>query len=239
VSAWSDHGMRRAKGPLLAAGLVIALAGLTADVLHGGYARRFDWLLQEPVRAHLHDTLPRMAGMALSRVGQPGIAVVPLLLLGALAARRHRNLRPVLVTAGVLLGTALLVLLFKAAIGRSAPSSGHDALHAGGSSYPSGHAVAAIVCWGLALEYAASLSDRAERALPRRRRTLLTAAAAVAAGAGVIALDYHWLSDVLAGWLLGTLILGLALAVRPVRGPGREPLSREAPRRRARRVPWG
>jgi membrane-associated phospholipid phosphatase len=48
----------------------------------------------------------------------------------------------------------------------------------------------------------------------------------------MIALDYHWFSDVIAGWLLGALILGVVLAVGPIVGSAaRASLSRAAPRR--------
>ncbi|PZS25383.1 MAG: hypothetical protein DLM59_20385 [Pseudonocardiales bacterium] len=218
--------MRRSRGLLLAAALVLAVAGLTADVLSGGLIRRLDWHVHQHLDPHLHHGLPRLAVLALSLAGQRGIVVLPLLLLAGLAARRQRSPRPLLVALGALVGLAIVVLVFKAAVGRVAPSSGHDGVHAGGSSYPSGHAINAIVCWGLVLEFAATLGDRARRALGRGARLAITAALAAAAGLSMIALDYHWLSDVIAGWLLGVLLLGVVLAMKPVRAA----VSREAPR---------
>lgn len=215
----------------MAIALALALAGVTADVLGHGLVRDFDGWLHTRVDAHLHGGVPRMVGTALSLVGQRGVVVVPLLIVAVLAARRHRSLRPVLVTVAVLLGVAVAVLALKAAIGRVAPSSGQDALHSGGQSYPSGHAIDAIVCWGLLLEFAASLSDGAERLLGRGRRRLITATLAFFAGAGMVALDYHWFSDVIAGWLLGGLVLTVVVAVGPVRRSVPALVSRSAPPR--------
>jgi membrane-associated phospholipid phosphatase len=232
VSARPDAGIHRRRAILSAAVLLAALAALTGDVLHGGLARRFDWWLHQQIDAHLHDRLARGAVMALSLFGQRGIVVLPLLVLAVLAARRHGSLRPVLVAVGVLVGLAIVVLVFKASVGRVAPSSRHDAVHAGGASYPSGHAINAVVCWGLVLEFAAGLGGRAERALPVRRRRIVTVAVALAAGLSMTALDYHWFSDVLAGWLLGALILGAVLALGPLGGRKVEsPVSRSDRRR--------
>lgn len=203
----------------------LALAALTAAVLYHGPVGRVDWRLHQQIDSHLHDGLARTVAGALSLTGQRGVVVLPLLVLAGLAARRQRSVRPVLVALGAVVGLAILVLVFKAAVGRVAPGTGHDGVHADGSSYPSGHAINAVVSWGLVLEFAASLSERAGRALSRRRRRLITAALAAVAGLSMIALDYHWLSDVIAGWLLGALLLGIVLAVKPVG----DPVSRPAP----------
>lgn len=224
MRAWSDHAMSRSRALLLAAG-VVALAALTAAVLQDSPIRRLDWRLHERVDPHLHGGLTRIVVVALSLTGQRGVVVLPLLVLAGLAARRQGSVRPVVVALGALVGIAILVLVFKAAVGRVAPGTGHDGVHADGSSYPSGHAINAVVCWGLMLEFAASLSDQARRALGRRRRMLITAALAAVAGLSMIALDYHWLSDVVAGWLLGALLLGVVLALKPVG----DPVSRPAP----------
>ncbi|MEP6696492.1 MAG: phosphatase PAP2 family protein [Pseudonocardiales bacterium] len=240
MRAADEEGMRRAGRPLLPAVLGVAVAGalaaLTADVLRRGLLHRLDWRLHLQVDAHVHDGPVQTVAMVLSLVGQRGIVVVPLLVLAVLAARRHHSLRPVIVAVGALVGIALLVLLFKAAVGRVAPSSGHDGVHAGGSSYPSGHAINAIVCWGLVLELAASLGGRARWVLGPLRRRLATAGLAALAGLSMIVLDYHWLSDVLAGWLLGVLVLGIVLAAAPVRA---RPVSSAARPGSARPVPSG
>lgn len=230
--------MRRSTSPELStAGLCAALllvgAALTADVVHHGLVRRLDWATHLAVDAHLHGAVVRLALHGLALVGHPRLLVAPLLVLATLSARRHGTSRPLVTAALVLAGTAGSVWLIKTGVGRVAPSSGHDRIHAAGISYPSGHAVSAVVCWGLLLEYAASLGGRLGAALPVRRRRLLTAVLAAAAGLGMTALDYHWLSDVIAGWLLGGLVLALVLAVGPVRRRVSRPLPAD---RRAREI---
>jgi membrane-associated phospholipid phosphatase len=90
----------------------------------------------------------------------------------------------------------------------------------GGTSYPSGHTTTAVVVSGvLALIASPALTARGLR----------WAWAAMVAFSGLIGvtriyLRYHWLTDVVAGWLLGTLIVcALALVfVRPLT-PAPEP----------------
>ena len=89
----------------------------------------------------------------------------------------------------------------------------------GGTSYPSGHTTTAVVVGG-------ALVLIASPALTRRG--LRWAWAAMVAYSGLIGvsrvyLRYHWFTDVVAGWLLGTFIVcGLALLfVRPLATPPR------------------
>ncbi len=222
--------------PVLAA--LALLAALTAGVLEPGIVRSVDWQVHLWIDAHLQGDAARALSTAGALFGQRGVVVVPLLVLAVLAARRRRSARPLIVTFVVLAGIAVSVWLFKTGIGRVAPGAGRDAVHAGGLSYPGGHAVNAVVCWALVLEFAASLGPRSDRLLPVRRRRLLTAFAALAAGAGMTTLDYHWLSDTIAGWLLGGLILAAVLAVGAVEpARPRRQLSRSAQQEPARPAP--
>lgn len=221
-----------------AAGALLLLAGLTAGVLEPSVIRDIDWQVHLWVDAHLQGDLARRISKLASLFGQRGVVVVPLLLLAVLAARRTRSVRPLLVTVVVLGGIALSVWLFKVWVGRVAPGAGRDAVHAGGLSYPGGHAVNALVCWALMVEFAAALGPRAARVLTVRRRRAITAFAALAAGIGMTTLDYHWLSDTIAGWLVGLVILAGVLAVKPA-GPGGGPagVSQSTPQAPARPAP--
>ena len=80
--------------------------------------------------------------------------------------------------------------------------------------FPSGHTSTACVCY---------LAGRAadHRGRPARvRRAALAGLAAVwlLVGVALVWCDYHWATDVLAGWALSALIVWLALRVPP---PGR------------------
>lgn len=221
------------------AAVALLLGGVTAGVLDHGLIRRVDWWLYGQLHSHFHNGPIRALASGLALTGQRGVVVVPLIGLAVIAARRHRTVRPLVVTVGVIVGLAVGVYLLKYAVGRSAPSRGKDVLHSGGLSFPSGHAVNAVVCWGLALEFAAGLSDRAARALPVWLRRTITAAFAAAAGLSMLVLDYHWLSDALAGWLIGVLTLLAALAIGPVRRAERASISRSAAPEPVRPAPSG
>jgi membrane-associated phospholipid phosphatase len=78
--------------------------------------------------------------------------------------------------------------------------------HQGGTSFPSGHVANAVLLWGVArwqaVEYGLPL-------LWQRLFTALSVAAPVAAGAAMVALHFHWLSDALVGAALGIVLLGV------------------------------
>ncbi len=110
------------------------------------------------------------------------------------------------------LSSALLTGVLKLLIARPTtwfPLWGRLTLTA--DSFPSGHALQAIVFWGLLAAIAA------ERAPTAARRWLVVAATVtLVAGVGVtrVYLGHHWPSDVLGGWLAGWAWLGVLLALR-------------------------
>lgn len=184
--------------PLLAA-LVTALT--TLDVLADGLLRHFDrWVFA--------DGLPPRTGAwhlfwrTVVNGGQYWL-VGGLTALAALwAARRARSPWLLLATGAWLLGTELLIRACQLAFGRTPPRTGQDLLFADGFlSYPSGHAANAAAC--LMALTALTAAGR------RWRAAAHTLAAAVAVAVAVVTLGYHWPTDALAGWGLGT-VLGCA-----------------------------
>ncbi|HEU4349694.1 MAG TPA: phosphatase PAP2 family protein, partial [Actinoplanes sp.] len=93
----------------------------------------------------------------------------------------------------------------KTLVGRLRPVVDVPVAAAPGNSFPSGHALGSLVVYGaLVLVFLA--------AVPPRRRALFIAVPAVivfAIGFSRIALGVHYLSDVLAGWLLGATWLSV------------------------------
>ncbi|MEV5734512.1 phosphatase PAP2 family protein [Streptomyces sp. NPDC052292] len=108
---------------------------------------------------------------------------------------------------------ALATLLqqgLKSAVARPRPVWPDPVDHARYAAFPSGHAMTATVVCGLLLWL---LHRRgAGRAL---WRTALAVAAVSVAGVGLtrVWLGVHWPSDVLGGWLLGALVVAVAVAV--------------------------
>ncbi|MCT9082142.1 phosphatase PAP2 family protein [Streptomyces fulvoviolaceus] len=123
--------------------------------------------------------------------------------------RHHARWTAVWLVATCALGT-LLQQSLKAAVGRERPvwSDPVDSAHY--AAYPSGHALTATVVCGLLLwllhRYGAG------RAL---WRTAVTVAVVSVAGVGLtrVWLGVHWASDVVGGWLLGALLVALAVTV--------------------------
>ncbi|MEV5904999.1 phosphatase PAP2 family protein [Streptomyces sp. NPDC052127] len=116
-------------------------------------------------------------------------------------------------TAGWLVVTAavgtLLQQSLKAAVGRARPVWPDPVDSAHYAAYPSGHALTATVVLGLLLW----LLHR-HGVTPVVWRTALAVALVSVAGVGLtrIWLGVHWPSDVLGGWLLGAMLVALAIA---------------------------
>ncbi|MGW2047232.1 phosphatase PAP2 family protein [Streptomyces sp. NPDC001858] len=118
-------------------------------------------------------------------------------------------------TAGWLVVTSAVGTLIqqglKAWVGRARPDWPDPVDSAHYAAYPSGHALTATVVFGLLLW----LLHRhgVDRAV---WRTALAVAVVSVAGVGLtrIWLGVHWPTDVLGGWLLGALLVTLAIAAR-------------------------
>jgi len=139
----------------------------------------------------------------------PGQRAVTVPLVPAAAAwvgRRDRVWRPLLVTAAALATLGIVGEAFKRWVGRLAPHALVVGLHAGGMSFPGGHAANVVLSGGLLLSLA-----RSTRSGRRHRRVLLAGWVAVSTAVGLasVLVGFHWVSDVAAGWLLGALLLTL------------------------------
>lgn len=196
----------------LTAVLALLLVGLSAALLHGGPVQRVDHAVRALVMAHVlpADALgvPRAAAVLL---GQRGVTAPLLVAAALLASRRTGSWRPVVVALGGLFLLALTVQALKLGVGRTAPAAGVDAVRAGGLSFPSGHAAGAVLSYAYLGRLAAIL-----RVVGGRTASAVAAVCAALAGVGVIAQDYHWASDVVAGWCLGGL---LAVILVPLLAP--------------------
>lgn len=114
----------------------------------------------------------------------------------------------------VLFGIA--AILFTASVGMLKYSTGRigpryiDQAHTvwdGGNIYPSGHVTGTVALYGVMVLIAPVAY--------RRVAAYVTGALALSIGVGVIALNTHWASDVVGGYLDGALVLMIAWAVTP------------------------
>jgi undecaprenyl-diphosphatase len=123
-----------------------------------------------------------------------------------LAVRRPRLASWTLVT---IWGAGLLDLLTKITVGRARPVFEVEVAAAVGKSFPSGHALGSIVgCGVLLLVLLPLVRVRAMRWVC----WLAAALVVLAVGCARVSLGVHYLSDVLAGWVLGLAWLAATTA---------------------------
>jgi undecaprenyl-diphosphatase len=148
-----------------------------------------------------------------------------------LAFRRRWRLTIYLLVAGA--GVLVLDPVLKSLVGRLRPVVAHPVAHGQGNSFPSGHALGSIVCYGaLFLVFLPAMRGRWRRAF-----TAGIAALIALIGISRILLGVHYVSDVLGGWALGVAWLGVTAfafeltrqaAGQPVTDPVTEGLEPEA-----------
>jgi undecaprenyl-diphosphatase len=148
-----------------------------------------------------------------------------------LAFRRRWRLTIYLLVAGA--GVLVLDPVLKSLVGRLRPVVAHPVAHGQGNSFPSGHSLGSIVCYGaLFLVFLPAMRGR-------WRRTFTTGIVTLIALIGIsrILLGVHYVSDVLGGWSLGVAWLGVTafafeltrqVAGHPVTHPATEGLEPEA-----------
>ena len=211
---------------LLAILLALAIGVVTADVLASGPLTRLDRSVARELGAE--PTGWRYLRLYVLTLGGQRWLTIPLAMLIALwLVLTLRRLRPLLVLAAGWTALAVAGEILKTVTGRLAPHADHIALHAGGASYPSGHAANIVVTSGL-LVYL----TQAHPAGRRLRKRLVAGAVTISfiTGTALILIGFHWVSDVLAGWLVGGLLLtSTALASQHrARSPGLGPPGRSA-----------
>jgi undecaprenyl-diphosphatase len=184
--------------------LLLAFVLLTVEVLRQrGDVVAFDLWVHEHAPAAL-TMIPRGAVALVVDLGLRGAISGAALAYAAWLSLRVRSWRPFLVMVAALLALNGVVAALKLSFGRLAPNQGGPWMFAGGTEYPSGHVSNSVVTWGTAL-WLQQRYDLRRLSPVAARATLFAIAGAV--GLGTLLLDTHWLSDVLAGWAVGALLL--------------------------------
>jgi undecaprenyl-diphosphatase len=148
-----------------------------------------------------------------------------------LAIRRRWRLTIYLLITGA--GAIVLDPILKSLVGRLRPVVAHPIAHGNGNSFPSGHSLGSIVCYG------AVFLVFLPAARGRWRTVFTTVIVALIALIGIsrILLGVHYVSDVIGGWAIGITWLGLTAfafeatrqaAGLPVTQPAAEGLEPEA-----------
>lgn len=206
----SSSTSRRAKRLLL--GLGGLLLALTAAVARGWWPCGLD----QAVAQHLPGPHPSGVSALLlpttwlvATLATPQVVVAVTLAIAAWWSWRDRSRRVFTAALSRVVLLSIAVLAGKALLNRPGPPGSPP--HNPFGYYPSGHTTTAVVCIG-------TLALLVARVQPQWRGRLLAATAlwSTIVGASLVYHRYHWLTDVIAGALLGTLVLLAADAVSPM-----------------------
>jgi membrane-associated phospholipid phosphatase len=204
----------------------LALAGFLGVVFVG-----FTLLALEPLMAidayfNLDPPSPTWLPIlhVLDRVGQRAICLPVLGLVVFLCWRRSGSWRPPIIAAVSVFCLNLLVLILKVSLGRGQPALADPSFFIGGMAYPSGHTANIVLVYGLA----AYLLGRYYRVSTRVYGVMWTGVALLSMMMVVVSmsLNWHWFADLVAGLIIGGLVLEVTVAAdiwtatkrNPVRG---------------------
>jgi undecaprenyl-diphosphatase len=217
---WLPEALARKLGPLgryeLRAGLLLialALVGIPFGLLlhqvatHGPLTGLDEdgaqWLND---RFHQND-LAIAVLKAISFTGKPIFLLFAIGLPGAWVLR-HGGRKLAVFLAVTCFGGGIVDTIVKVVVGRPRPEVDEPIITAFGQSFPSGHSMQAVVCYGaLLLVFLPLLSGRA-----RSGAIAATAVLIVAIGFSRLTLGVHYISDVLGGYVLGTAWLLASVA---------------------------
>jgi membrane-associated phospholipid phosphatase len=155
-----------------------------------------------------------LAGFILRRLddlGLRGLTATVLLIAATFIAYKFKTWRPLNLAMISLLSLNLVVGTFKIVLGRTKPRDGFDLLHAGGMSYPSGHASNAVLSWGILayLIYRYAKVDRYQGRLATAGVVLISLTVCVVS----LIRQTHWFSDLLGGLFVGSALLVAVIAI--------------------------
>jgi membrane-associated phospholipid phosphatase len=147
----------------------------------------------------------------LDDLGLRSLTATVLLIAAAFIAYQFKTWRPLNLAILSVVLLNLVVGAFKLMLGRTKPRDGFDLLHAGGMSFPSGHASNAVLSWGI-LAYIIYRYAKVDRYQGRL------------ASAGVLTISLtvcivslirrtHWFSDLLGGLFIGSALLVAVIAI--------------------------
>lgn len=218
-----------------AAGIAVVAGALVVSVLLLTVETKWTPLLEldDSARDNLHQygiTHPGLTSFltAVSAVsGALGWQVVSVALIVWLLTRRRIRAAAFVLVANA--GSSLLNTFLKAAVNRHRPVVPHPFVHLPGQSFPSGHAQAAATGFSVALFV---LWPWLRSTRLRRAAVAVAVAATLLIGYSRVALAAHFVSDVVAGYLVGamwTVVLAAAFHVwRPIatRDEGRRSTTR-------------
>lgn len=153
--------------------------------------------------------------LALDHIGQrEPIGGLMLGCAATLAWYRH-TWRPITLCVVAILSVNLIVGTLKLTTGRVKPFFDKTALFEGGMIFPSGHTANVVLTWGLLFYLLIAYGGA------RRKRAAVWTTVGLSLSMGMITffLDTHWITDIIAGWIIGGILLELLVLYDTVRPP--------------------
>ena len=163
------------------------------------------------------DPNPQFEGFAgfllrrLDDLGLRGLTATVLIIAASFIAYKFKTWRPLNLAFLSLILLNLVVGISKLFLGRTKPRDGFDLLHAGGMSYPSGHASNAVLSWGILayLIYRYAKVDRYQGRLASAGVVVISLTVCVVS----LIRHTHWFTDLLGGLFVGSALLVAVIAV--------------------------
>jgi membrane-associated phospholipid phosphatase len=190
--------------------LFVGFLVVTQQVLTNGPLVAYD----KEINSQPKPQFEGLAGFILRRLDDLGLRSLTatiLLIAASFIAYKFKTWRPLNLALISLLSLNLVVGTFKIVLGRTKPRDGFDLLHAGGMSYPSGHASNAVLSWGILayLLYRYAKVDRYQGRLASAGVVLISLTVCVVS----LIRHTHWFSDLLGGLFVGSALLVAVIAI--------------------------
>jgi membrane-associated phospholipid phosphatase len=190
--------------------LLFGFLAVTQQVLTNGPLVAYDRELNSQPKPQF-DGFSGFVLRRLDDLGLRGVTATVLLIAAAFIAYKFKTWRPLNLAVLSLLLLNVTVGGSKILLGRTKPRDGFDLLHAGGMSYPSGHASNAVLSWGILayLIYRYAKVDRYQGRLASAGVALITLTVCTVS----LIRHTHWFSDLLGGVFIGSALLVAVIAV--------------------------
>ena len=190
--------------------LFVGFLVVTQQVLTNGPLVAYD----KEINSQPKPQFEGLAGFILRRLDDLGLrslTATVLLIAASYIAYKFKTWRPLNLAMISLLSLNVVVGSFKIVLGRTKPRDGFDLLHAGGMSYPSGHASNAVLSWGILayLIYRYAKVDRYQGRLASAGVVLISLTVCVVS----LIRHTHWFSDLLGGLFVGSALLVAVIAI--------------------------
>ena len=211
-----------AKAKLITATLFGLLFLVTLDIFVQGPLTQLDLRLESWDGEREIPSL-RDSAWVYDKLGQRSVLVPILLIVAGVFARRHRTWRPVVLAMASFVVLNVVVGAMKILIGRSETETGDPSVFAGGVIYPSGHSSNMVLSGGLIIY----LFWRYAKDPPLRRLAVLVAVLTTVTCVVSLYVGSHWLTDLVAGALVGGLLLQLVILFDRATVDFREVLERD------------